>query len=189
MKKSWDTIFHLIGNRKNKQDLPDYFLKNGNKIIGDENIANGFNDFFSTIGSELAEKIGNSSAKFSDFLGNPVKDNFSFCKVTPSIIEETAKLLKSKNSYGADCISSKLLKKCLPHISNVLCHLFNLSFKTGYVAPQLKLAKVVPIFKSGDKHDFNNFRPISLLSSISKLQEKIVARQMVGFFIQKQSSL
>ena len=45
----------------------------------------------------------------------------------------------------------------------------------------MKLAKVVPIFKNGDKHDFNNYRPISLLSSISKLQEKVVAKQIVGF--------
>ena len=78
-------------------------------------------------------------------------------------------------------ISSKLLKKCLPFLTDILCHLYNLSFKTGVIPPQLKLAKVVPIFKSGDRKDFNNYRPISLLSSFSKLQEKIVAKQIVGF--------
>ena len=126
-------------------------------------------------------KIGNSTKQFHEYLGIPVKENFTFCKVTPHLIEETAKLIKSKNSYGPGNISPKLLKKCLPYITETLCHLFNLSFKSGYIAPQLKLAKVVPIFKSGDKHDFNNFRPISLLSSFSKLQEKIVAKQIVGF--------
>ena len=51
----------------------------------------------------------------------------------------------------------------------------------GYTPSEFKIAKVVPVFKSGDKHDFNNYRPISLLSSFSKLMEKIVARQLVGF--------
>ena len=49
------------------------------------------------------------------------------------------------------------------------------------VPKEFKIAKVVPIFKSGDKHDYNNYRPISLLSSFSKLMEKVVARQVVGF--------
>ena len=74
-----------------------------------------------------------------------------------------------------------LLKKILPLIIIPICHLFNLSFQTGYIPCQFKTAKVVPIFKSDDKHSFSNYRPISLLSSLSKLLEKIVARQIVGF--------
>ena len=83
--------------------------------------------------------------------------------------------------FGPDYISSKLLKVILPLILTPLCHLFNLSFQTGYIPSQLKFAKIVPVFKSGDKNSFNNYRPISLLCSISKLLEKIVAKQMVGF--------
>ena len=89
--------------------------------------------------------------------------------------------MKSKLSCGPDNISSKLLKIILPIIIQPLCHLFNLSFQTGYIPDQFKTAKVVPVFKSGDKHDYSNYRPISLLSSFSKLLEKIVAKQMVGF--------
>ena len=91
--------------------------------------------------------------------------------------------LKPKNSSGPDHISSKLLKKILPIIINPLCHIFNLSLKTGYIPTILKTAKVVPIFKSGDKHNFTNYRPISLLSSFAKLLEKIVAKQVLDFFI------
>ena len=69
----------------------------------------------------------------------------------------------------------------LPTITTPLCHLFNLSLQTGYVPDQLKSAKVVPVFKSGDKHNFTNYRPISLLSSFAKLLEKIVAHQVLGF--------
>ena len=74
--------------------------------------------------------------------------------------------MKNKSSYGPDLISPKLLKSSLPFLVDPLCHLFNLSFKTGFVPQQLKQAKVIPIFKSGDKHDFNNYHPISLLSKL-----------------------
>ena len=110
-----------------------------------------------------------------------MQEQFTFCKVTPKLLTNIAKTIKNKTSHGPDMISPKLLKSSLPHFLDPLCHLFNLSFKTGYIPPQLKEAKVIPVFKSGNKHDFNNYRPISLLSSFSKLLEKVVAKQMTGF--------
>ena len=54
-------------------------------------------------------------------------------------------------------------------------------FKTGYIPQEFKTAKVIPIFKSGERDDYNNYRPISLLSSFSKVFEKIVAKQVMTF--------
>ncbi len=62
-----------------------------------------------------------------------------------------------------------------------LKHIVNLSLSTGEVPLLMKTAKVVPIFKSGDPTDVNNFRPISLLSSFGKILEKIVANKLVLF--------
>ena len=62
-----------------------------------------------------------------------------------------------------------------------ICHLFNLSLSSGYIPMELKTAKIIPIYKSEDCDLFNNYRPISLLSSFSKLLEKIVAKQVMGF--------
>ena len=62
-----------------------------------------------------------------------------------------------------------------------LHYLINLSLETGFVPKELKIAKIVPVFKEGNRHDFNNYRPISLLSSFSKLLEKIVAKQLLRF--------
>ena len=74
-----------------------------------------------------------------------------------------------------------LLKK----VSNLICmplkHIVNLSLTTGEIPLQMKTAKVVPIFKSGDPTDVNNYRPISLLSSFGKILEKIVANKLVSF--------
>ena len=62
-----------------------------------------------------------------------------------------------------------------------ICYLFNLSFKTGFIPTILKTAKIVPIFKAGETDNFTNYRPISLLSSFSKLLEKVAANQIMKY--------
>lgn len=181
MKKTWETIREVLGTQKHREDIPDFFQTKGKIITGSSNIAEGFNDFFSGIGPELADKIEPSGVNFGDYLGDRVEDDFIFCRVTPDLVTEIAGKLKPKASFGQDNISTKLLKQILPSIINPVCHLLNLSLQTGYIPVELKTAKVVPVYKSDDKHSFTNYRPISLLSSLSKLMEKIVAKQMVGF--------
>ena len=181
IKRTWDTIREALGNRKHKKGIPSFF-REGNVIIrGNKQIADGFNKFFSTIGNKLADKIAHSVKHFKDFLSNRVVNEFVFAPVTPDVVKEAAKGMTSKTSSGPDNLSSKLLKDILMLVIDPLCHLFNLSFQTGYIPNRFKIAKVIPIFKTGDEHLFTNYRPISLLSSISKLLEKIVAKQMHGF--------
>lgn len=170
-----------MGNKRIKVGIPNYFREGDNVIRGNRNIAEAFNHFFSSIGNELASRVSESARNFRDFLGERVVSEFVFAPVTHLTILNTAKELAPKTSSGPDNISSKLLKEVLPSIVHPLCHLFNLSFQTGYIPLRFKIAKVVPIYKAGDQHLFTNYRPISLLSSISKLLEKIVARQMYGF--------
>ena len=89
--------------------------------------------------------------------------------------------LKPKISSGADYISTKLLKEIAPVIITPLHYLINISLETGFVPAELKLAKIVPVFKDGNCHEYTNYRPISLLSSFSKLLEKVVSRQLIRF--------
>ena len=116
----------------------------------------------------------------------PVNEDFIFNKITPEIVTEAATKLKTKNSSGNDKISTKLLKNILPCIMDPLVHLFNLSLRTGFIPQTFKCAKVIPIYKlntykSEETTKFTNYRPISLLSSFSKLLEKIVTRQMFKY--------
>jgi len=133
------------------------------------------------VGPTLAEAIPKTNVNYAQYLPPPIPQNFIFANVTPEIILETLAKLKSKNSIGCDNISTKLLKDIIPFILLPLTHLFNLSFKTGYIPDNYKCAKVIPIYKDGDKDKFTNYRPISILSAFSKLLEKIAARQMFKY--------
>ena len=181
VKGTWDTIREALGSRRNKEKLPNTFKIGDTVVTNAKSVASGFNDFFANIGKDLVNQISDSARNFREFLGERVVVDFIFAPLTPQIIYKIANKIKPKNSCGPDYISSKLLKDILPIIINPLCHVFNLSLQTGYIPERFKVAKVVPIFKSGDRQQFTNYRPISLLSSFSKLLERVVARQMEGF--------
>ena len=127
----------------------------------------------------MAKNIKSNQAFFHDYLGEKIGEEFIFKMITPNMLLEMAGKMKSKTSCGPDGISTKLLKIILPQILTPLCYLFNLSLQSGYIPIQLKTAKVIPVFKSGDKNSYTNYRPISLLNSLSKILEKIVAKQML----------
>ena len=73
------------------------------------------------------------------------------------------------------------IKQTVSAFINPLFHIFNLSFSTCVVPAQFKIAKVIPIFKAGDKSSMDNYRPISLLSSFSKILEKLVALRLMSY--------
>jgi hypothetical protein len=73
------------------------------------------------------------------------------------------------------------MKSSIDAICKPLAHIFNLSLTTGIVPTDTKLAKVTPVYKSGNKQQFTNYRPISILPSFSILLEKIVAKKLNSF--------
>ena len=101
--------------------------------------------------------------------------------VVPCDITNTAHKLKSKSSFGHDEISTKLLKQTINNITLPITHIVDRSFITGIVPDQMKVAKVVPVFKSSDRSSIKNYRPISLLTSFSKLLEKIMYDKVMNF--------
>ena len=180
-KQTWSVIREILGTKTDKKQIPTFF-QNNNQIISDYiEIANGFNTFFAGIGPKLAEDIGPSDTGFENFLYERNPNSFSFSRISEIDILHICNQLKPKLSSGADLISTKLLKEIAPVIITPLHYLINLSLETGFVPPELKLAKIVPVFKDGNSHEFTNYRPISLLSSLSKLFEKIVSRQLIRF--------
>ena len=96
------------------------------------------------------------------------------------VVRNTISNFKSKTSQDIDGISNKLLKAISNEICTPLAHIFNLSLNQGIFPSKLKTSRTVPIFKSGNSELCDNYRPISLLSSLSKVLEKIVSIQLVN---------
>jgi len=92
-----------------------------------------------------------------------------FRYTSTQVIEKIIKSLKSKYAQGYNEISIKILKWCAPLISSPLTYIFNKSLELGSFPSRLKYSTVIPIFKTGDRLNMSNFRPISLLISFSKI--------------------
>ena len=156
------------------------------RVTDKEAIAEGFNKFFSTVGTKLADKIRGQNARS----GAPFEHTtfvkkssgvFSFQWVDTNTILKTIQHLKNKGSSGVDGISNVLLKVIAPYIIKPLYKVFNRSLRNGTVPDSFKIAKIIPIYKgrdAGSQHEYTNYRPISLLQSLSKVLEKLVDSQL-----------
>ena len=107
-----------------------------------------------------------------------VADSFS---TSPSEVFDTLIKLKTGKAPGKDTITPELLSKCAPGIADSLAVLFNRSFTECAIPSEWREALVVPIFKSGSRSAPTNYRPIALLSVVSKVLEKIVHRRLSMF--------
>jgi hypothetical protein len=88
------------------------------------------------------------------------------------------KSLKTKHSHGYDGISTKLLKISARYICSPLTHICNKSISTGTFPERLKYSVIKPLYKKGDKTDPSNYRPISMLTSFSKVLEKALYNRL-----------
>ena len=119
MRKTWETIREVMKTKKAKDEIPKTFSENGKLLSNLNDITDGFNNFFASIGPALASKIPEPALSYQTFLKDPEEDNFQFSRVTPSKLIEICGKLKPKASSGADYISTKLLKRIIYVIINV----------------------------------------------------------------------
>ena len=90
------------------------------------------------------------------------------------------KLSKSK-ATGLDMISARLIRECADPICVPICNIFNQSIRQGIFPDDWKCARVTPLFKLGDRNDVNNYRPISVISVVAKVFERIVYDQLYAY--------
>ncbi|KAL1447728.1 hypothetical protein WDU94_003580 [Cyamophila willieti] len=100
---------------------------------------------------------------------------------SPHEIIKIVNNLQNKTSCGEDSVPMTLVKKVIPIITEPLSFIFNTSFRTSTFPQLFKSAIITPIHKKGPMSDLNNFRPISLLNSFSKILEKIVASRLTSY--------
>ena len=141
------------------------------------------NTFFANIGHTTSESVPTPHKSFSHYHkpDSPCQKTLYMEPVHRLELINRCNCLKAKTSMGHDNISTQLLKEYIWNTADPLTHIFNFSFDSGIVPDKMKLAKVIPIFKSGNKNLFNNYRPISILPAYSKLLKRIVAKKLVYF--------
>ena len=181
MKNTWRTLNNIIGRSNDRSTMTSTFTMNDEKVSDPTKIVNGFCDYFTNIGPKLANQIPTSEHDSLHYLHKKRQHNpntFFMIPTHPTEILDILKKLKPKNSSGHDNVSTKLLKSLDTSISLPLSILANASMQTGIVPNTLKIAKVVPIYKSKKHDEFANYRPIALLSSLSKVLEKLVHHRL-----------
>ena len=184
IKQTWTVIKDIISKNKKTKDLPEYFVENGVCVTDKNTIANKFNRYFTNIGPELAEKITppGCDKSFKNYLKKRTACQFEFKQVTVEMVDKIFDKVKSKTSTGIDGLSNKLIKSIKDEILEPVTHIINQSFLTGKFPDKLKLAKIVPIYKKDCENNFDNYRPISLLPSLSKIFERIMHNQLHEYF-------
>ena len=96
-------------------------------------------------------------------------------------ISNIVSMLKTSSSKGFDDIASKIVKSMIDEILCPLTTIFNISLQRGEFPDQLKIAKLVPIYKSDDKQLVNNYRPISILPFFPKILEKLMYNRLLNY--------
>ena len=89
--------------------------------------------------------------------------------------------MKTNKSTGPNSIPTQILKISNQIMCKPLTYLIDLSFSNGIFPDLLKTSNVIPIFKRAENQDYNNYQPISLISNLSKLMEKIVHPRLYSF--------
>lgn len=176
-------IWEVINYEKCKASNKNESLKltiNDNVVQDPFQVAEHLNHYFVTIADNILNASGlttHSKPQTLKSYGN-IPD-FTLSPTSQEEILQTISSLRSKPSAGIDEFSSTLLKHCKEEIANPLCYIINRSFSQGIFPSKLKLAKVFPKLKKGPSTSVENYRPISILPTISKVIEKILLTQLI----------
>jgi hypothetical protein len=182
IKKTWQTINNLISSKMQHNEKNETFIVNNVEISDEIEIANQFNSFFVNVGKNLARNIHCQTQRtFHDYLGNQVDSLFNFENVTELMVKNILKEIKSKSSCDITGLSNKLMKHVESEIIKPLTIIINQCLNTGIFPEDLKIAKVIPLFKKGDPRLMDNYRPVSLLPCISKVIEKVMHIQIYNY--------
>ena len=180
IKYYWKILKEIIG-KDVTETYPSYFIDDfGNRNENYSEISTTFNKYFVNVGPNLASKIPEAKNNFSQYLKDRNTSTIFLEPTTPEEIRNIIIALKDATA-GWDSINKFILINILDYIILPLTHIINLSIEQGIFPSKLKIAKIRPIYKAGNKHFYSNYRPISLLTTISKIFEKVIHKRFISF--------
>ena len=174
LKGMWKVLKKAVG-QENKLNSIDQIQFHETTITDNKEIADVCNQHFVTIGERLASKIPGTSGLSNDHIPRvqPITET--------QVLQVIAKWVNSK-ATGLDGIPNRALKYCAEVITPSLTFIFNFSVITKIFPDDLKVAKVAPVFKKGERDDLGNYRPISVLPTVARVFEKLIFDQLFQYF-------
>jgi hypothetical protein len=186
VKMTWNIVKSLTNNKTTTIEI------NTKDFITNQKTANVFNQYFSPVAEKLINNPSkNNHVKYNDpliYLRQHFKHPSSTLRLKNATTYEIEKIIHSmklKDSHGYDEISTRILKMSAPYILSLLTHIVNNILSTGIFPDRLKFAEVKPLYKDGNTLDFSNYRPVSLLTSFSKVIEKYYIKDYISIWNSK----
>lgn len=175
--------FYNYANKKRKilSKIGPVILPDGKLSENDKEVANALNNqYVGSFSHPMEDKIVKDPQSFFNdpTIVMPFIDNVVF---TTKDVEESLSSFKSGAAPGPDGIPTDLLKNCASELSIPLSIIFRMTLDEGNIPEGLKLAKITPVHKGGDKKLCKNYRPVALTSHIAKSFEKIIKKYLVSF--------
>ena len=167
IKRTWSVINESL-HCKNKSISSRLFSHNGKTLEDPSEIANAFNEYFISIGPSLANQMDKNN-NFRKYLRNPSESRLHFEPITE---HKTMRI-----------IENQLIKMAKNVLVKPLTIIINQMIVTGIFLDQLKISKVIPLYKAKDQTILSNYRPIALLPSISKIFEYVLLEQITNYFL------
>jgi hypothetical protein len=179
----WNVVKSELGSSGSKcNDFPDI-------LVGDERLKDGqvisdfFNDkYLNILGDNRCGSHVDTAEEFVNNFNNNLKNSFNFHYVAVSEVKKVIRNLKNKKTVGWDEIPVDIIKKVVNFIAHPICMIINKCFQEGIFPSQMKYAELKPLFKKGLMENPENYRPISILPTLSKVFEKIAYNQIYSFF-------
>ena len=177
IRTTWNIVNELLGKQHSLKNIQQLMVA-GNCYTNQQDIADQFNRYFATIvDSSNSKKSGSPSN--NNFLPYTYLQNIEYNQHVSMVFKSFStkeiisiiKSLKSKDSFGYDEISQRILKLSANYISSPLTQICNKVMSSGNFPDRLKYSIVVPLFKKGNTTDPANYRPISMLTSLAKVLE------------------
>ncbi|XP_075167423.1 uncharacterized protein LOC142239520 [Haematobia irritans] len=166
------SFWQYIDSKKSFSEYPSS-MHLGDIIVNDSvDLANLFATFFA---SNFNEEVHyDDSTSYLDLVDDCL--DFGFIQINESDILDAIASLKASRKFDVDGLSAFLLQKLAISVCLPLRLIFNKSLQSGLFIDRWKISFVTPIFKSGNKTDISNYRPISKLSNVSKVFEHVMYR-------------
>ena len=180
IKRTWTIIKGIINTNK-KSNVQTKFKINDRDTTSDKKlISEKFNEFFVNVGPNLAKSLKKVDRVPEYYLRSPLINSIFLSPVTDDELYEIFKNLKN-SAPGYDEMKTEPLREALPQYISPLNYVCNLSLHQGVFPDEMKIANVIPLYKKDDSMVFSNYRPVSLLCSLSKVFEKIMYNRLLAF--------